>query len=93
VGPDDVGVVVPPVVDVVDLRRIGVDAALGVAQHRAVLPAALEQLVEHLHVLLGALVTGVVLGQTPVPEVARGVLQVGGDDVPRHAPVGQVIQG
>ena len=50
----------PDVVDVVDLRRVGVDAALEVADHGVVLPAALEQLVEHRDVLLGAPVAIVV---------------------------------
>ena len=90
--PHDIWVELADVVDVVDLGWVRVDAALDVADHGVVLPAALEQLVEHIDVLLGAPVTVVVDRQPAVAEVARGVLEIGGDDVPRHPPLREVIE-
>ncbi len=74
-------------------RRLHEHPAGPVADHRIVVPALLPQLVEHLQVLLGQLVT-LVVGQLPgQPQVARGAVQVAGDDVPAHPPVAQVIEG
>ena len=52
-GSDDV-VELTDVVDVVDLVRVGVDPALDVPDDGVVLPAALQQLLQHVDVLLGA---------------------------------------
>ncbi|MNZ94136.1 hypothetical protein D3C78_1132370 [compost metagenome] len=81
------------VLDLVDLGRVGEQAALAVAYHRVLLPAALEQLVEHLQVFVGVVVALVVAAQRLLAEVARAAVQVGGDDVPADAALGQMVQG
>ncbi len=90
--PDDV-VELADVVYVMDLRRVGVDAALHVAHDRVLLPTALQQLVEHGDVLLGAPVAVLVHREVAVAEIAGRVLQVGGDDVPRHPTAREMVQG
>ncbi len=92
VRPDDVEVLAD-VVDVVDLGRVGVDAVGGVLDDGVVVPAALEQLVDDVEVLVGPLVALVVGRQAAVAEVAPGVLEVARDDVPADAAVGQVVEG
>lgn len=78
--------------DVVHLGRIGEDPAFGVAHHRVVLPGPFPQLVEHLEVLVGMVVTCIVRRLIGLAHVACGCRKVAGDDVPAHPAVGQVIQ-
>ena len=78
--------------DVVDLVGVGEHAALAVADDRVVLPGAFPQLVEHLEVLVGVVVAGVVRGLVGLAHVARRGGQIAGDDVPADAAVGEVVQ-
>ncbi len=90
---DRVKLVVRPVVPhAMNPVRIGKDPALPVAQHGAVLPASLPQLVDHLHVVLGHGIARVVAGLLALAHALRGAVQVAGDDVPADAPVGQMVQ-
>ena len=79
-------------VDGVDLRGVGVDAASGVAQHGVILPASLPQLVGDLQILLGARVALVVGRQPAEAEILARVGQVGGHDVPGDPAAAEVIQ-
>jgi hypothetical protein len=54
--------------DLVDFARVGEQAGLAVA-HRTVLPAALEQLVQHLQVLVGVVVASIVVAQRLLPRL------------------------
>ncbi len=85
--------VLADVVDVAHLGRVGVDAPLAVGDHRVVVPGAFPELVEHVQVFVGDLVAAVVGHLVVQAEVARGVGQVGGDDVPADAAAGQVVEG
>ena len=67
-------------------------AVLAVVDHRAVVPRALPQLVEHVEVLVGVLVAQVVRDLALEPEVVGGVRQVRGDDVPADAALGEVVE-
>ena len=76
-----------------DLVGIHDDPAGGVRDIGIVRVGGLPQRVDHVHVLIGAvvaLVVGQLLAQT---QVARRRLLIGGHHVPRDAPVGQRIQG
>ena len=79
-------------VDGVDLGRVGIDAALGVAQHGVVLPTGLPQLVDYVEILVGQVVPLVVRRQPVEAEIQPGVGQIGCHDVPRHSPPGQMVQ-
>ncbi|MDT4798207.1 hypothetical protein FQZ97_308310 [compost metagenome] len=81
------------VADLVHLFRLGVDAPLAVGDHRALLPAALPELVEHLQVLVGLVVAAVVLHLLRQAHGAGGAFQVAGDDVPAHPAFAEVVQG
>ena len=75
-----------------DFPRIAEDLALSVAQHRPVLPASLQQFVDHLQILIGIVIAGVVVGLSLLADIARPALQIGGDDVPAHPPFGQMVE-
>ena len=85
-------VVVAGMVDSMNLGRVGVDAARGVAEHRVLLPASLPELVGDLQVLFGAGVALVVGRQPAEAEIGARVRQVRGHDVPRDSAARQVIQ-
>src|SRR5436309_15315972 len=78
--------------DPVDPGGIGEYAAVAVAQDSAVLPAALPELVDHLHILVGDLVALLVARLHRKPHAGGGAVQIAGDDVPAGAPLGQMIQ-
>jgi hypothetical protein len=48
------------VMDRVDLVRIGIDAAVGIAPHGTVLPAALPQFIGHVEVFVGPIIARLV---------------------------------
>src|SRR5215831_3737035 len=89
--PGDV-IVLADVMDWVDLGRVRVNAARGVAQHRVVLPTALPQLIGHLEVLIRTVVALVVGGEPAVPEARPGVREIRRHDVPRDAPTRQMVE-
>ncbi len=89
-----VHLVVPTVVaDIMHLGRIGVDPTRPVFNDRTVLPARLPQLVAHVAVLIGDGVALVVIGQACLSIVAARTFEVGGHDIPRHPPFGQMVEG
>jgi hypothetical protein len=79
------------VVDIVDLRRIGKDAALLVDDQRIGLPA-LPQPEAGLHDLVGAVVAQIARRQLVTAEVARLKVADRRDDVPRHAAPAQHVE-
>ena len=85
--------VLPHMVDGVDLGRVGVDAAFGIAQHGVVLPTALPQLVDHLEILIGQVVPLLMRRQAAQAEVESGVGQIRCHDVPGDPPASQMVQG
>jgi len=85
--------VLPHVIDGMDLGRVGVDAALRIAQHGVVFPTALPQLVDHVEILIGQVVA-LLMGRQPAQaEVESGVGQVRCHDVPGDPPARQMVQG
>ncbi len=86
-------VMLADVVDRVNLCRVGVHTAHGVTQHRVVFPTALPQFVGHVEILIRAVVALVVQRQATQAKTGSGVRQIGGDDVPRHPPTREVIEG
>ena len=80
------------VVHAVDSCGIGIDAIRAIAQHRAVFPAALPQLVDQLHVFVGQVVAVVVRGLAGQAGGMRRAVEVAGDDIPADAPASQVVQ-
>ena len=88
-----VDTVVPAVVmDVVHLGRVGIDACHGVFEYRAVLPTRFPQLVAHVAILVRDLVASVVFGQAGVAVVAARAFEIGGDDVPGDAALGEMVE-
>src|ERR1700677_2027405 len=79
--------------DLVDLLGMSENAACAIPHNRAVLPAALEQLVEDFDIFLSDLVAIVVSTQAALPDVFRATLKVGGDDIPADAALRQVVGG
>ena len=80
------------VVDAVHLVRIREDARL-VAHQRVGLPAALPELVDDLHEVVGHVVPVVVLDLRSAERQRRRVRSPAGDDVPAEPPVGDLIDG
>ncbi len=78
--------------DPVDLRGVGEDPGGAVADDGVVLPAALPELVTDLEVLVGDVVAVVVGHLGGLAEVAGAAVEVGGDDVPADAAVGEVVE-
>ena len=68
--------VFPFMLDVMDLGRIGIDAALPILEHRPVFPTGFPQLVADLKVLISDFVALVVLGQPWLPKITRPALQI-----------------
>ena len=81
------------VVDPVDLVVVGVDAGHRVLEQRVLVPRALPELVGHVDVLVGPGIALVVRGEALETEVARGVRQVVGDDVPGDPALAGVVEG
>src|SRR6478735_3693113 len=75
-----------------DLVRIGETAAGPVAQNSAVLPTCLPKFVDRDHVIFGDGVAFVVAGLLGASHAARRAFKIAGDDVPTHAPAGEVVQ-
>ena len=80
--------VFPLVTDLMHLLGIGEDALLAVADDGALLPAALEQLVEDFDIFLGHLIPVVVATQPALTDILGAALEIGGDDVPADAAFG-----
>ncbi len=76
----------------VDFCRIAEDAAHAVAHHRIVFPAAFQQLVHHLQIFVGIVITRIVIGLALMTDILCTALQIRGDDVPADTTFGQVIQ-
>ena len=74
------------------LARVGVDTALLVFDHRAVLPARFPQLVAHLAILIRHVVAFVVLGQTGPAIAAPGAFQIRSHDIPGHPALGKMVE-
>ena len=75
-----------------DLGRIGENSIGLVAQHRAVFPAGLPQLVDDRHVFVGGVVAAVVVGLGRQSHAARRAVEIAGDDVPADPAAGQVVE-
>ena len=75
-----------------DLRRIGEDAPGAVAEHRIVLPASFPQLVADLHIFVGDVVAIVVRALAAKTNILRAAIEIGGDDVPAGAALGQMVE-
>src|SRR5437879_4201013 len=86
-------IVLAIMLDAVNTRRLGEDAARLVALYGVVFPAAFPQLVDDLHVFFGdivAVVMGVLAG---LAHALGGAVEIAGDDVPADAAIGEVIEG
>ena len=79
--------------DLMNLGRIRENTPIGVAQDRPFLPAALEQLVEHLDIFGRNFIAIVVPAQSALSDVLRAALQVGRHDVPADTPLGVMVRG
>lgn len=79
--------------DVVHLVGVGEDAPCGIANDGVILPGALPQLVEHLQVLVGVVVAGIVRGLVGLSHIARRGGQIPRDHVPSDPASGEVIEG
>ena len=79
--------------DAVDLGRIGEHAARAITHYRIVFPAAFPQLVADFQIFLRQIVAIVVAELARQAHVARGAVEIRGDDVPANAPAGQMIEG
>ena len=77
----------------VHLGRVGVEATRLVAQHRAVFPTALPELVDQRHVFVRQVVAVVVGGLSGEAHRARSAVEIAGDDVPADAPPRQMVEG
>jgi len=75
-----------------DLGRIGENSIGLVAQHRAVFPAGLPQLVDNGHVFVGDVVAAVVVGLSRQSHAARRAVEIAGHDVPANAAARQVVE-
>jgi hypothetical protein len=80
------------VVELVHLRRVGVDARGPVHDDRVPLPALLPEVRRDLQELVGALVALVVRGHVVHAVCLRGGLLAGRDDVPADSAAGEVIE-
>ena len=81
------------VLDAVNLRRVGEDAGGLISHDGVVLPGAFQQLIDHLQVLIGVIVAGVVLHLVVLAHILGGRGQIAGHHVPPHPTAGQMIQG
>ena len=79
-------------VDAVDLGRVGVDPLL-VDLDRVGLPAALPELVDDLHEVVGHVVALVVRNHRPAERRRRRLRGAGRHDVPAHPAVGDLVDG
>ena len=84
---------VPLMVNRVNFSRIAEDLTFPVAQHRAILPAPLQQLIDHLQIFIGVVVAGVVVGLRFLANITRPALKIGGHDIPAHSPLRQMVEG
>ncbi len=80
------------VIDVTNFRRVGVDAALAVLDDRIVVPRAFPKFIEHIEVFVRDFITVVVRNLALEAEIARGVRQVGRDNVPGDTTFRQVVE-
>jgi hypothetical protein len=80
------------VVNLMNLLGMREDAGVAVAHDRAIFPTGFPQLVHHRHVLIADFVAGVVPGLVDTTDAAGCAVEISGDDVPSHAPVGEVVQ-
>ncbi len=78
--------------DRVHLGRIGEDAAGLVAPHGVVFPALLPELVDDVQVFVGQVVALVMRQLLRQAEIARGAVQIAGDDVPAEAALRQMVE-
>jgi hypothetical protein len=81
------------VTDLVNLVGVGEDALAAVADDRALFPATLKQLVEHLDIFGRDLVAVIVPAQSALPDILGAALEVRRDDIPADAPLGVMIGG
>ena len=79
--------------DVMHLVGIGEDTTRGIADNGVILPGALPELVEHLQVLVGVVIAGIVRGLVGLSHVARRSGQIPRDHVPSDPASGEVIEG
>src|SRR5258707_15236628 len=79
--------------DLMDLLGMSENTARAIPHNRALLPAALEQLVEDFDIFLGDLVAIVVSAEAFLPDVLRSALKIRGDDIPADASFRQMVGG
>jgi len=85
-------IVVSLVPDTMDLGGIGEDAAGTIPQCGVVLPASFPELVDHLHVFVGDVVTVVVRGLLVLAGAASGAVEIAGHHVPADPPFGEMVE-
>jgi hypothetical protein len=86
------GVVVPFMVDLADLLGLSEHAAFAVADDGIIVPAALPELVNHLHVLVGYVVTQIVAGLLVETGALSSAFEVACDDIPTSPAFRQMVQ-
>ena len=85
-------VILAVVHDIADATGVGINAALLVGQHRVVGPGVFPQLVTHSTVFIGHRIAHIVIWQARQAIAAAGAFEIGGHDIPRHTPLGQMIE-
>ena len=71
---------------------VGKYAAILVANHRLVFPTMFPKFIDDIQIFVGevvAIVMGDLLGHA---EIARGAIEIAGDDIPADSPVGEMIE-
>src|SRR5579859_1779304 len=79
------------VVDAMNFRRVGKNAARAVAQCRVMFPASFPELVDDIHIFVRDLVAVVVSCLLVLAGAFRRAVEIAGDDVPSDTPLGEMI--
>src|ERR1044072_4023457 len=79
-------------IDRMDLFRMGENAGFAVAHDGVVLPASLPELVADLEIFVGEVIAVVMVGLRGLADIERTAVQIGGDDIPADATLGQMIE-
>ncbi|BAK11638.1 hypothetical protein PAJ_1558 [Pantoea ananatis AJ13355] len=76
----------------VHLIGIAENMTLAIAYHGIILPTAFQQLVYHLQIFVGVVITRIVAGLADLSQIAGSAFQIGGNDIPADPTFGQMIQ-
>jgi hypothetical protein len=85
-------VIVSLVPDTMHPRWIGENSLDTIAQRRVVLPAAFPELVDHLHIFVGDVVTVVMRGLLVLAGSPRGAVEITRHHVPADPALGQMVE-